>query len=74
MSHLPPDIRHDLMRRMLSLKPVVEDAMGIIEKTMHEDCMTNFLAWNLVDPDTYPRMAEASSIEDGADGSRWSNR
>ncbi|MGM4895073.1 flagellar motor switch protein FliG [Tardiphaga sp. 709] len=56
MSHLPPDIRHDLMRRMLSLKPVVEDAMGIIEKTMHEDFMINF-ARNLAS-DTYPRMAD----------------
>jgi flagellar motor switch protein FliG len=56
MSHLPPDIRHDLMRRMLSLKPVVEEAMSIIEKTMHEDFMINF-ARNLAS-DTYPRMAD----------------
>lgn len=56
MSHLPPDVRHDLMRRMLSLKPVVEDAMGIIEKTMHEDFMINF-ARNMAS-DTYPRMAD----------------
>ena len=56
MSHLPADYRHDLMRRMLSLKPVVEEAMGIIEKTMHEDFMINF-ARNLAS-DTYPRMAD----------------
>lgn len=56
MSHLPSDIRHDLMRRMLSLKPVVEEAMSIIEKTMHEDFMINF-ARNLA-ADTYPRMAD----------------
>jgi flagellar motor switch protein FliG len=56
MSHLPADIRHDLMRRMLSLKPVVEEAMAIIEKTMHEDFMINF-ARNLAS-DTYPRMAD----------------
>lgn len=56
MSHLPSDIRHDLMRRMLSLKPVVEEAMSIIEKTMHEDFMINF-ARNLAS-DTYPRMAD----------------
>jgi flagellar motor switch protein FliG len=56
MSHLPGDIRHDLMRRMLSLKPVVEEAMSIIEKTMHEDFMINF-ARNLAS-DTYPRMAD----------------
>ena len=56
MSYLPADVRHDLMRRMLSLKPVVEDAMSIIEKTMHEDFMINF-ARNLAS-DTYPRMAD----------------
>ncbi|MGP9813381.1 flagellar motor switch protein FliG [Rhodopseudomonas sp. NSM] len=56
MSHLPGDIRHGLMRRMLSLKPVVEDAMSIIEKTMHEDFMINFER-NLA-ADTYPRMAD----------------
>jgi flagellar motor switch protein FliG len=56
MSLLPADLRHDLMRRMLSLKPVVEEAMGIIEKTMHEDFMINF-ARNLAS-DTYPRMAD----------------
>jgi len=56
MSLLPADLRHDLMRRMLSLKPVVEDAMSIIEKTMHEDFMINF-ARNLAS-DTYPRMAD----------------
>jgi flagellar motor switch protein FliG len=56
MSHLPPESRHDLMRRMLSLKPVVEEAMSIIEKTMHEDFMINF-ARNLAS-DTYPRMAD----------------
>jgi flagellar motor switch protein FliG len=56
MSLLPADLRHDLMRRMLSLKPVVEESMGIIEKTMHEDFMINF-ARNLAS-DTYPRMAD----------------
>jgi flagellar motor switch protein FliG len=56
MSQLPSEMRHDLMRRMLSLKPVVEEAMSIIEKTMHEDFMINF-ARNLAS-DTYPRMAD----------------
>ena len=56
MSQMPADMRHDLMRRMLSLKPVVEEAMSIIEKTMHEDFMINF-ARNLAS-DTYPRMAD----------------
>ncbi|MCK9908080.1 flagellar motor switch protein FliG [Microbacteriaceae bacterium K1510] len=56
MSQLPADMRHDLMRRMLSLKPIVEEAMRIVEKTMHEDFMINF-ARNLAS-DTYPRMAD----------------
>ena len=56
MSQLPADMRHELMRRMLSLKPMVEEAMSIIEKTMHEDFMINF-ARNLAS-DTYPRMAD----------------
>jgi flagellar motor switch protein FliG len=56
MSQIPPDIRHDLMRRMLSLKAVVDESMSIIEKTMHEDFMINF-ARNLAS-DTYPRMAD----------------
>jgi flagellar motor switch protein FliG len=56
MSQIPADMRHDLMRRMLSLKPVVEEAMSIIERTMHEDFMINF-ARNLAS-DTYPRMAD----------------
>lgn len=56
MSQLPADMRHDLMRRMLSLKPVVEEAMRIVERTMHEDFMINF-ARNLAS-DTYPRMAD----------------
>jgi flagellar motor switch protein FliG len=42
MSQMPSEMRHDLMRRMLSLKPVVEEAMRVIEKTMHEDFMINF--------------------------------
>lgn len=56
MSQMPSEMRHDLMRRMLSLKPVVEEAMRVIEKTMHEDFMINF-ARNLAS-DTYPRMAD----------------
>jgi flagellar motor switch protein FliG len=56
MSQLPADMRHDLMRRMLSVKPIVEEAMRIVEKTMHEDFMINF-ARNLAS-DTYPRMAD----------------
>ena len=56
MSQLPSNLRNDLMRRMLSLKPIVEEAMSIIEKTLHEDFMINF-ARNL-GADTYARMAD----------------
>ena len=44
------------MRRMLSLKPVVEEAMSILETTLHEDFMINF-ARNLAS-DSYPRIAD----------------
>ena len=34
MEQLPPNFRDDLMRRMLSLKPIVEEAMRIVEHTL----------------------------------------
>jgi flagellar motor switch protein FliG len=68
MSQLPSSLRNELMRRVLSLKPIVEDAMRIVEKTLHEDLTLNF-ARNL-GADTYARVAdiinkmERSHIED----------
>jgi flagellar motor switch protein FliG len=56
MSHLAPPLRHELMRRMLNLKPVVEDTTAIVEKTLHEDFMLNF-ARNM-GADTHAKMAD----------------
>jgi flagellar motor switch protein FliG len=56
MSQLPSSLRNELMRRVLSLKPIVDDAMRMIEKTLHEDLTLNF-ARNL-GADTYARVAD----------------
>jgi flagellar motor switch protein FliG len=56
MSQLPSSLRNELMRRVLSLKPIVDDALRIIEKTLHEDLTLNF-ARNL-GADTYARVAD----------------
>ena len=56
MGLLPQDMRNSLMRRMLSFKPVVEDTMRIVERTLHEDFMLNF-ARNM-GTDTHARMAD----------------
>lgn len=42
MAQLPQPLRNNLMRRMLSMKPIVDETMKNIEKTLHEDFMTNF--------------------------------
>jgi flagellar motor switch protein FliG len=42
LGHLPPDFRNGLMRRMLTIKPVVEETQRILERTLHEDFMMNF--------------------------------
>ncbi|HSP24206.1 MAG TPA: flagellar motor switch protein FliG [Saliniramus sp.] len=56
MGLMPHETRNSLMRRMLSFKPVVEDTMRIVEKTLHEDFMLNF-ARNM-GVDTHSRMAD----------------
>jgi flagellar motor switch protein FliG len=42
MTQLPQPLRNNLMRRMLSMKPIVDETMKNIEKTLHEDFMVNF--------------------------------
>ena len=42
LGHLPPEFRNGLMRRMLSIKPVIEETMRVLERTLHEDFMMNF--------------------------------
>ena len=39
---LPQPLRNNLMRRMLSMKPIVDETMKSIEKTLHDDFMANF--------------------------------
>ena len=56
MGLMPQETRNSLMRRMLSFKPVVEDTMRLVEKTLHEDFMLNF-ARNM-GVDTHSRMAD----------------
>lgn len=56
MGQMPTTTRNNLTRRMLSLKPIVEEAMRIVDKTLHEDFMLNF-ARNM-GADTYTRMAD----------------
>lgn len=56
MSHLPEHMRNGVMRRMLTIKPIVEETMHIIEHTVHEDFMMN-LARNAA-ADTHGRIAD----------------
>jgi len=56
MSQLPQDLRNDLMRRMLTFKPIVDETMRIIERTIHEDFMMNFS--RNMGADSHARMAD----------------
>ncbi|MCP4559614.1 MAG: flagellar motor switch protein FliG [Bosea sp.] len=56
MTQWPEETRHDLMRRMLNLKPVAEQPTMIIEKALYEDFTLN-LARNK-GADTHARMAD----------------
>ncbi len=56
MSQLPSSLRNELMRRVLSLKPIADDAIRILEKTLLEDLTLNF-ARNM-GADTYARVAD----------------
>jgi flagellar motor switch protein FliG len=56
MSQMNSELRNDIMRRMLTFKPVVEETMRIIERTIHEDFMMNFS--RTVGTDSHARMAD----------------
>ncbi len=56
MAQMSPKRRNELMRRMLNMKPVVEEANSIVERTLHEDFTLN-LARNIA-ADTHARMAD----------------
>jgi len=42
MAQMPQGLRNGLLRRMLSMKPIVDETMKNIEATLHEDFMANF--------------------------------
>jgi flagellar motor switch protein FliG len=56
MAQIPPNTCNNLMRRMLSFKPIAEEAMRIVDKTLHEDFMLNFS--RNMGADTYTRLAD----------------
>jgi flagellar motor switch protein FliG len=56
MGQLPRELRNELLRRMIGLKPVVESTMRLIEMTLHEDLLLA-LARNS-GPDLNTRMAD----------------
>jgi len=56
MAQLPSERRNDLTRRMLTFKPIVDQTMQIIEKTIHDDFMMNFS--RNAGADTHARMAD----------------
>lgn len=56
MSHLPPNLRNSVMRRMLSFKPIVDETLRILERTLHEDLMVNFQ--RNMGADTHARVAD----------------
>jgi len=56
MGHLPQPLRNALMRRMLNFKPIVDETMRIMEKTIHEDFVMNFSRG--VGADTHARIAD----------------
>ncbi|MBJ3778675.1 flagellar motor switch protein FliG [Acuticoccus mangrovi] len=56
MGELPKDLRDGIARRMLTCKAVVDDALKIVEKALHEDFTVN-LSLNM-GGDSHARMAD----------------
>jgi flagellar motor switch protein FliG len=56
MGQLSPELRNSLMRRMLTLKPVAEESLRLLERVVHDDLMTN--AARNSGADTHARMAD----------------
>lgn len=56
MSALPKDLRDNVARRMLTSKAVVDDALKIVETTLHEDFMVNLSLKG--GSDSHAKMAE----------------
>lgn len=77
MAEVPEDLRDNVARRMLNTKAVVDDALKIVEKALHEDFMVN-LSLNM-GGDSHARMAdiinkmERSQMEGVLDGIHQTN-
>ena len=56
MGHLPLPLRNTVMRRMLSFKPVVDEAMQAVERALHEDFLIN--GSRNSGADTHAKMAD----------------
>ncbi|SDQ92352.1 flagellar motor switch protein FliG [Pseudovibrio sp. Tun.PSC04-5.I4] len=56
ISQIPRRRRNQIVRRMLTLKPIVEDVLEEVQKTLHEDFMVNFA--RTVGTDAHVRMAD----------------
>ncbi len=56
LSQMPTPVRNQLMRRMLSIKPIVQEIMRDVEKTLHEDFMLNLSG--SMEADSFARMAD----------------
>jgi flagellar motor switch protein FliG len=65
MTQWPADKRHELMRRMLNLKPVAEQPAAIVEKALYEGFTLN-LSRNK-GADTHARMADILNKMDSQD-------
>lgn len=65
MAQLPAEQRHALMRRMLNLKPVAEQAASLVEKVLYDGFTQNF-ARNK-GADTHARMADILNKMDTRD-------
>jgi flagellar motor switch protein FliG len=56
MGEMPAELRDNIARRMLACKAVVDEALKIVEKALHEDFMVN-LSLNM-GADSHARMAD----------------
>ncbi|WP_230533123.1 flagellar motor switch protein FliG [Microvirga roseola] len=56
MAQMPQNLRNGLMRRMLSMKPIVDETLKNIEATLQDDFMANFS--KNAGSDTHAKMAD----------------
>src|SRR5581483_3796995 len=56
IGHLPPERRDSIFRRMLTLKPIVDETLRMIERTLHQEFTMSFAEKSDGDPQS--RIAE----------------